>query len=395
VELAPAVVQLDLQLISAHRSVLATCAGLALASCVGISEPAAVTVVPVESAPKVEAHEAHRSGPRPSADDLPRGSWRPMTEEERDSSSLAPTDVFAVDGGESAVWVVHGGALDGGELRRRPLDGGPTEVVPTSLPVHRLHALHLGIAVVDLGSSYPGEQWLVPLDGSAPARVLRAGQNHARAGDELWASDEDASWKVEPASVPRFFYPATVRLQVDPMAIYLIDVPGNLVRIDRRTGVSRTLATGALHDLALDGDSILWTRPEEERPGFVSSRRMIMRTPRGGGVSTHLTTAERVCGLWAFREHVYFFSEDQRAEVRLFRTPRRGSAASKLGASSEPELVVTAPWVNTSFSCTEGATIVGTSLVWGSRYGTLVRADLSRSPVVLEVLDPDRPVVEP
>jgi hypothetical protein len=422
VELAPAVVLGDLQLSArATGCVVAACLGATLASCAGQSEPVDLAFASVDALAADEARQPQRRVP---LEERARGSWRRLREEEVGSFRFAPTDVFAVDGGDSAVWLV--GSPEGGELHRRPLDGGPTEVVATSLPVRRFHALHLGIAVVDLGSGHPWEQWLVPLDGSAPARALRAGQNHARAGDELWASDEDGIWKVDAASgrlgspparrAPPNLYPDTVGLLVDPAAIYLLDVPGNLVRIDRLTGVARTLATGALHDLAFDGESLLWTRHEEERPGYYSSRRMIMRTPRAGGVSTHLATAERVCGLWAFGDHVYFFAEDQRAQAQLFRTPRRRSAsvprspARALGAEasssqtphsppatsqlgSEPELVVSeAPWVNTSFDCTERAALVGTTLVWGAREGALVRADLARSPVVIEVLESDVPV---
>ncbi len=315
-----------------------------------------------------------------------------MSEDERSSRFLIAASRFFVDSRQAAVWLVEGAKSNGGELWRRPLDGGPTEVIATSQPVHDLQALHQGTAVVDLGGAYPWEQWLVPLNGSTPTRVVRPGQLHAGLGDELWTADDDGIWQVGAGKVPRFFHRWTLALQMDAEAIYRIDISGNLERIDPRTGSTRTLASGALHDLTFDGDSLLRMRPTEERPGYTSSRRMILRTPRGGGTSTHLTTGERVSGLWPVRAHVYFFAEDADGDVGLYRTPRRRSTAAS--AVPEPELVVAAPWVNTSFDGTDGAKIVGTSLVWGSKYGLLLRADLARAPVVIELLDPDRPIVD-
>lgn len=367
-------------------------ASLMLASCGASTEPLTVEVEGGRAGGRNAAARPSVSAP-PRADVPARASWRPMSEEERSSRYLMAASRFFVDGRQAAVWLVTGSDTNGGELWRRPLDGGPTEVIATSQPVHDLRALNRGTAVVDLGGGYPWEQWFVPLDGASPTRVARPGQLHAGLGDELWAADEDGIWQVGAGNVPRFFHRSTVTLQVDAEAIYRMDVPGNLERIDRRTGSTRTLATGALRDLAFDGDSILWTRPTEERPGFTSQRRMILRTPRSGGTATHLTTGERVCGLWPLRAHVYFFGEDARAEVGLYRVPRR-RATTAASAVPEPELVAAAPWVNTSFDCTEGAKIVGTSLVWGSNYGRLLRADLARSPVVIEVLDPERPVVD-
>ncbi len=339
----------------------------------------------------VPARSAEVLAPQPagSASALPTSSpalaaptvrWRALSRSETESKSLEATLAFQTDGN-------HGYWVADGKLFARPLSGGKARVIQTSLEVRDLLALRGHDALV-ASSEKPRTKvaaWLVALDdGSPPRSGGEWGNDYAREGDTLWVAGLDAIWAFDAPDHKVKSHANHDGFSVDADAFYFRDESRNVVAVDRKRGTPKILAKEAWSDIALDGDGVLWIKPDPELPEEHStpSHRTIERTPKSGGAAHAVTSAEEPCGLWVVGDDVVFFAQGPAYQTAaLYRAPRKGA--------KEPEKIGDTARVATFFGCRSAASLVGHVLYWASASGWLFRSDLGSAHPSIEALPPE------
>lgn len=312
----------------------------------------------------------------PTLPAAPAMVWSPLDKSESELKKLEGVLRFDADA-TNAYWDADG------KLFTRPLAGGGVRVVSASPPVRKLAALVKGRAFVE--STAPVALWAVSLDGSAPpAKGGEIGHEYALEGEQLWVAGSDAIWRFDAPAQKVKSHDNHEAFTLDADAFYFRDQSRKIVALDRKRGTLRVLAANAASDIALDGDSVLWIKLDPQEPGaeMPPSHRTITRTPKGGGRSRAVTSAEEPCGLWIVGDALYFFGQGSSYHTTaLYRVPR--------GGASEPDWIGATPYMSTFFGCRGGAQLVGQVLYWGSKSGWLFRANLAAAHPTIEGLAPE------
>lgn len=322
------------------------------------------------------AASASATAPRPTATPT---AWRALSPDERRAKALEAGVAFETDG-TSAYW------FSNDHLLARPLAGGPARIVKTPARPRSPFAIVSGAVLLEgsLGQGSAFQAYLVPLDGGPPRDGGARGLSYARFGEELWVAGLDAIWRFDAPDRKVKHRDNHEAFTLDADAFFFRDQARNVVRLDRKGGSPRVLATDAWSDVALDGDDVLFIKPDPEAPDAtaVPSHRTIERAPKKGGKPIALASAEEPCGLWLVDEGVFFFAQGPTyGTTALYRAPR--------ARAGQAEKVADTPTVGTFFGCRDAARLVGRTLYWASGAGWLFRADLSVPHPAIEVLVPE------
>lgn len=346
---------------------------------------AAPPVAAPQPVPSAETPTSPVSAPPPAPAPTPV-AWRALTKAEIESKAMEAE--LAFDASETdAYWV------DKGELKSRPLAGGAPRTLKAP-PKLASTAIVIGDRVLVETLSKTADEsrlWLIPQSGVGdPIDAGKRGLAYAIDGDAVWVMSLDAIWRARGATAD-----ARISIGRGPRDAFVADAKsffwregelGDVVTIPHKGGKPRRLGADATSDIVLDGDGVLWVErdvPEPGREGADYPSKRIQRTPKAGGKARTITTANHPCGLWVSGDFIYFLGEGyQYQSTALFRAPLTGAKT--------PEVVTATPYVFSVFGCRDAVRLRGTTLLWATKSGFIVRVNLASAAPVVEGLPPDK-----